>query len=425
MIALVDCNNFYVSCERVFDPRLEGRPVGVLTNNDGCVIARSPEAKALGIDMGVPAHQIPPDLRRQLILLSSNYTLYGDLSRRVTETLTQYTPDVDVYSIDESFLGFDGFPREQLDDHCQAMRRQVRRDTGIPVSVGLSTSRTLAKVANHLAKKQAAYEGVCLLDPDSQATRRVLERTPVTDLWGVARRTGGRLADLDIHTAWDLRQADPKRLRRQFSVVMERTVWELRGVDCIELDDMHVPKKQIMTSRSFGRLTSNTQDMREAVRHHASRGAEKLRKQQSLASALLVFVKTNPFRNDLPQHSQSMVVALPRPTDDSRLIVRTAAQGLKALYRPGHRYQKCGVMLMDLCDRAFEQQDLLADQQSDAERARSERLMATLDRLNQAHGAGTVRLGMSSPNAAWHLRCAHRSPRYTTRWDELPIVRMR
>ena len=424
MIGLADCNSFYVSCEKAFRPDIEGRPVGVLTNNDGCVIARNQEMKALGVAMGAPAHLLEPHIKRQCVLFSSNYALYGDMSRRVTTVYHQYTPDVDVYSIDESFLGFHGFAHEKLEAHCQTMRQQVRKETGIPISIGLSSSKTLAKIANHLAKKEAAYEGVAMLPPDSDATRGVLERLPVTKVWGVARRAGMRLADLGIHTAWELREADPKRLRRQFSVVMERIVWELRGRDCIELDDMSIPKKQIMTSRSFGRLTGNPQDLREAVRHHASRGAEKLRSQQSLARALLVFVKTNSYRADLSQHGESIVVALPRPTDDSRLIVQAAIQGLVTVYRTGYRYQKCGIMLMDLCDRQYEQLDILIDAPSDAERERTERLMATLDKLNSEHGAGTVRLGISREKAAWHLRCEHRSPRYTTCWDELPVVRI-
>ncbi|MGM0703896.1 MAG: Y-family DNA polymerase [Pseudomonadota bacterium] len=425
MIALADCNNFYVSCERVFRPDLEGRPVGVLTNNDGCVIARSPEMKALGIAMGEPAHLLAPHLKRQCVLLSSNYALYGDMSRRVTAVYSDFTPDVDVYSIDESFLGFRGFDRDRLEAHCQAMRDQVRRNTGIPISVGISDSKTLAKIANHVAKKTPGYAGVALLPADSPALQHVLQQLPVTEIWGVARRLAARLEPLGIRTAWELRQADPKRIRARFGVVLERTVLELRGVDCIDLSDMGEPKKQIMTSRSFGRLTGDLGDLREAVRAHAARSAEKLRQQSGLARALMVFLKTNPFREDLPQYSRSVVVPLPRPSDDSRLIVHAAMAGLHALYRRGYAYQKCGVMLTDLCDTANEQLDLMATPQSDAERQRNERLMATLDKLNREHGRGTVSVGLSSKNAAWHLRSQWRTPRYTTRWDELPIVKMR
>ncbi|WP_325051823.1 Y-family DNA polymerase [Modicisalibacter coralii] len=425
IIGLVDCNNFYVSCERVFDPRLEERPVGVLSNNDGCVVARSQEIKDLGVAMGTPAFQIPHHVRRQCILLSSNYTLYGDMSRRVVATLRDFTPDVEVYSIDESFLGFDGFDLDGLEDHCQKLRYTVRRNTGIPVSVGLSTSRTLAKVANRIAKKQAVYEGVCLLEPDATVTRHLLERMPVTDLWGVAARTAIRLGELGIRSAWDLRQANPKRIRKHFNVVMERTVWELRGVDCIELDDMSKPKDNIMTSRSFGRLTGDKADLREAIRVHASRGAEKLRRQGSVARAMMVFLKTNRHREDLPQYNPSLVVPLPRPTDDSRIIVATALRALDAMYRRGYLYMKGGVMMLDLADKATLQHDLFDDPQSDAERARNERLMSVIDKINREHGRDAVSVGKPRAGNAWALRCQHRTPRYTTRWDELPIAMLR
>ncbi|SHL47702.1 DNA polymerase V [Halomonas caseinilytica] len=424
MIALADCNNFYVSCERVFDPRLRGRPVGVLSNNDGCVVARSQEIKDLGVSMGQPAHEIPSASRRQCVLLSSNYALYGDMSRRVTAVYGQHTPDVEVYSIDESFLGFHGFPEDTLEERCRVMRQQVYRDTGIPVSVGLSSSKVLAKLANHVAKKSPGAEGVATLPPDAPRTRALLQQLPVTEVWGVAGRMAIRLYEMGIETAWDLRATDPKRIRGRTSVVMERIVWELRGRDCIELDDMSTPKREIMTSRSFGRLTGNLGDLREAVRTHASRGAEKLRRQGSLARAVMVFLRTNPFRDDLPQHKDAVVVALPSATDDSRVIVQAATRGLEAVYREEYRYQKAGVMLMDLCDKGTEQLDLMAPPEDDDQRQRRDNLMATLDRLNREHGRGTVTVGVSRPNAAWHLRCQHRTPRYTTRWDELPNVRV-
>ncbi|TFH84703.1 Y-family DNA polymerase, partial [Billgrantia azerbaijanica] len=248
MIALVDCNSFYVSCERAFDPRLEGRPVGVLSNNDGCVVARSSELKALGVEMGAAMHLLPPAIHRQAVLLSSNYALYGDMSRRVTQTLAEFSPHIEVYSIDESFVGFQGFDPDTLEERGQALRKTVRQWTGIPVSVGLAPTRVLAKVANRAAKKIPVYEGVCRLAADGPATRALLERLPVTELWGVARRMGERLALMDIRTAWQLRQADPKHIRRAFSVGAERIVWELRGRPAIELDDMTAPRKQIMVS---------------------------------------------------------------------------------------------------------------------------------------------------------------------------------
>ncbi len=423
MIALVDCNNFYVSCERVFDPRLEGRPVGVLSNNDGCVVARSNELKALGVEMGAAMHLLPPDIRRQAMLLSSNYALYGDMSRRVTETLGEFSPHVEVYSIDESFVGFQGFDPVTLEARGHELRQTVRQWTGIPVSVGFAPTRVLAKLANRAAKKIPAYEGVCKLEADGPDTRALLQQLPVTALWGVARRTGERLALMGIDTAWDLHEADPKRIRRAFSVVMERIVWELRGRPAIQLDDMSAPKKQIMVSRSFGRMTSDCADLREAVRQHVARAGEKLRRQGSVTSAVMVFVRTNPFQLDKPQYRNSVVVPLARPTDDTREIAQAAAHGLQTIFLEGYRYQKAGVMLLDLSADTYRQMSLDKTPQSDEERQRSHKLMATLDKLNNELGKDTVRLGLPRQGNAWALRCERRTPRYTTRWEELVRVR--
>lgn len=426
MIALIDCNNFYVSCERVFNPALEGRPVGVLSNNDGCVIARSNELKALGVEMGTAKHLLATFIRRQAILLSSNYSLYGDMSRRVTEVLTEFSPDVEVYSIDESFVGFHGFDPAGLEVYGQRLRETVRQWTGIPVSVGFAPTRVLAKLANHAAKKHSGYrdQGVCLLTADSPATHALLKQLPVTELWGIARRTGERLRIMGIETAWQLREADPKQIRRHFSVVQERIVWELRGQPSIQLDDMSQPKEQIMVSRSFGHLTNNPYDLREALRQHAARAGEKLRKQDSVTSAVMVFVRTNPFRSDLPQYSNRVVISLERPTDDSRDLIHAAVQGLRQLWRKGFAYHKAGIMLLDLSPKANRQLTLTETPQTETEAKRSERLMATVDRLNRELGRGTIQLGLPRAGNAWALRSEHRTPRYTTRWDELVNVKL-
>ena len=425
MIALVDCNNFYVSCERVFNPALEGRPVGVLSNNDGCVVARSNELKALGVEMGTAMHLLAPHIRRQAVLLSSNYALYGDMSQRVTEVLGEFSPHVEVYSIDESFVGFQGFDPDTLEARGKAMRDTVRQWTGIPVCVGFAPTRVLAKVANQAAKKHTAYKqhGVCKLIADSETTKALLKQLPVTELWGVARRTGERLRVMGIESAWDLREADPKRIRQRFSVVQERIVWELRGQSAIQLDDMSLPKQQIMVSRSFGRLTGNPHDLREALRQHAARAAEKLRKQHSVTSAVMVFVRTNPFRTDLPQYQQRVVVSLERPTDDSRDIIAAAVQGLRRLWRKGYAYHKAGLMLLDLSPKANRQLTLTETPQTNEEAKRSERLMATMDKLNRELGKGTVQLGLPRKGNAWSLRSERRTPRYTTQWNELLVVR--
>ncbi|MBE0488935.1 MAG: Y-family DNA polymerase [Halomonas sp.] len=423
MIALVDGNNFYVSCERAFDPRLAGRPVGVLSNNDGCVVARSQELKALGVAMGAPLHLLPPAVRRQAVLLSSNYALYGDMSRRVNQVLAEFSPDVEPYSIDESFVGFDGFPDKALEAHCRTLRETVGRWTGIPVGVGLAPTRVLAKLANRLAKREPVFEGVCRLDADSEATRRTLDACPVEDLWGVARRSAERLALMGITTAWELREADPRWVRSRFSVVMERLVWELRGRSAIALDDMSEPRRRLLVSRSFGRLTGERHELEAAIRQHAARAGEKLRRQGSLARAVQVFVRTNPFLAGEPQYRNAALVALPAPSADSRELLAAARRGLAAIFLEGYRYQKCGVMLLDLVDADNRQPSLLETPDDEARRGRSGRLMATLDRLNRQMGRDTVRFGLPQRDNAWALRCERRTPCYTTRWSELMRVK--
>ncbi|SFT54904.1 Y-family DNA polymerase [Halomonas saccharevitans] len=424
MIGLVDCNNFYVSCERVFQPRLEGVPVGVMSNNDGCVIARSNELKALGVEMGTPAFELQQWVNQGRIhLLSSNYELYGDMSARVREVLEEFSAGVEPYSIDEMFVSFEGFDAAATQALARTLYRNVRQFTGIPVCVGVAPTRTLAKLANRAAKKLPEFQGVCVMNADGDDTRRRLERTTLGDVWGVGRRLVERLAIQGIETAWDLRQADPKAIRRRFSVTLERTVRELQGTPCIELNDASEPRQRIMTSRSFGRLTGELGDLQDAIRQHAQRSAEKLRQQDSHARAVLVFLKTNRHRSDLPQYSPSVVVELPKPTDDSRLILAAAQQGLQAIYRRGYRFMKGGVMLLDLVDANREQLSLLDTPEREAQRERDHKLMAALDELNGKMGKGTVRLGVPRQNAAWHLRCAHRTPRWTTQWIELPKVR--
>ncbi|MBH8578809.1 Y-family DNA polymerase [Bisbaumannia pacifica] len=424
MIGLVDCNNFYVSCERVFQPRLEGVPVGVMSNNDGCVIARSNELKQMGVEMGTPAFELRDLVRRQgVVLLSSNYELYGDMSARVRQVLEEFSAGVEPYSIDEMFVRFDGFDAATTQALARTLYRTVRQFTGIPVCVGVAPTRTLAKLANRAAKKLPEYSGVCVMHADGDETRRLLERTALGDVWGVGRRLIERLAIQDIKTAWDLRQADPKAIRRRYSVTLERTVRELQGTPCIELNDANEPRQRIMTSRSFGRLTGELGDLQDAIRQHAQRGAEKLRQQDSHARAVLVFLKTNRHRPDLPQYSPSVVVELPEPTDDTRLILAAAQQGLEAIYRRGYRFMKGGVMLLDLVDANRQQLSLLDTPERAAQRDRDNQLMTILDELNQKMGRGTVRLGIPRNNAAWHLRCGHRTPRWTTSWSELPTAR--
>lgn len=419
MIGLIDCNNFYASCERVFNPKLEGKPIGILSNNDGCVIARSNELKPL-VPMGMPAYKIEPKIRKKIKLLSSNYELYGDMSQRVFDTVRYYTADIEPYSIDEAFIHLNGF--NNVLTHCQNLKTIVKRDTGIPVSIGIAPTRTLAKLANHIAKKQPIHQGVYCLPTNQEAIKTILKQFSIEDIWGVGWRIAQRLKVLNIHTAWDLHQANLKQIRQLFSVVLERTVLELRGINCIELDDLSTPKKNIMTSRSFGHLTGDRFDIQEAIRVHASRGAEKLRKQKSVASAVLVFLKTNRFRPELPQYNPSIVVPLLSTTDDSRLIIHAAQKGLQSIYKKGFLFMKSGVMLLDLKAKDdYCQSDLFIPDISETQK--SEQLMKTMDYINQKMGKNTIHLGGIRQTAAWQIKRDLLSQRYTTRWEELPFAK--
>ena len=415
MIGLVDANNFYVSCERVFNPALEGKPVGVMSNNDGCVIARSAEMKAMDISMGTPAYQLEGLRRRGVIhLLSSNYELYGDMSARLAQLLRDTCPEVAPYSIDEMFIYLDGLSDTQCQALGTALRRRIRRYLGLPVCIGLAPTHTLAKLANHLAKKQPHYAGVCLLHGESATTQAVLKQLPVSDVWGVGRRLAERLAVSGIRTAWDLREHDPKRLRKRFSVVLARTALELRGTPCLELNAVEQPRQRIMTSRSFGKTTGVKEELHAALRRHAQRSAEKLRQQGSLARAVLLFLNTNRHRKDQPQLSPSTMIPLEAPTDDTRAILEAVREGLDQMYRPGFQFMKAGVMLLDLVDAQQYQLSLLQP----AAKAHPH-LMKAVDEINQKMGQGTLRFGMTDADAPWQLRCEHRSRRYTTCWDEL------
>ncbi len=419
--ALVDVNNFYVSCERVFQPHLQDVPMVVLSNNDGCAVARSNEVKALGVKMGAPWFSLKDlALQHGIQALSSNYTLYADMSQRVVDILRDYAPDLEVYSIDESFLRVE----QVLPLHGggvalgRQMRQRIRQWTGLPVCVGIGPTKTLAKFANHLAKKQAVFEGVCDLNALSRPERQDwMAQTEVREVWGVGSRTARRLADMDIHTVLDLRNTPPARVRQRFGVVMERIVCELRGVSCLGLEDITPPKQQIMASRSFGRPVHSMVELREALSTHVARAGEKLRAQQSLAGAVQVFIRTNPFKPDEPQYNASLVLPLPEPSDDTRLLSDAVWVALRHLFRAGFAYKKAGVMLCALSEAQRPQHGLF---EHPVTRAKDTALMQTMDRLNLHFGRGTVHLAATGLTRDWRMRSANRSPRFTTCWDELP-----
>jgi DNA polymerase V len=418
--ALIDGNNFYVSCERVFEPALENRPVVVLSNNDGCVVSRSAEVKALGVKMGEPWFKLKTLARRHgIVARSSNYTLYADMSNRMMAVLGGYSPQQEIYSIDECFLDLSGFAHFDRVAHAQAMRRQVRQWVGIPVCVGIAPSKTLAKLANHCAKKNLAGEdGVCDFARLSQSEyEALLNSLPVEEIWGVGRKLTARLNELGIRTVKALRDADARTLRENFSVVLERTILELRGVSCMELEEVAPAKKQIISSRSFGTYVTTLPGLEEAVATYIARAAEKLRAQDSVAGAVEVYIRTNPFSEKQPQYQRAIAVPLTQSTSDTVRLTRAALWGLRRIFKPGYAYQKAGVMLMELSPASQTQGVLFGPSTS----ARS-RLMEVIDEANALWGSGTLKLAAEGVEKTWQMKRGLKSPSYTSRWDELPRV---
>jgi DNA polymerase V len=413
IFALVDCNNFYASCERVFNPRLSNRPIVVLSNNDGCIVARSNEVKALGIPMGVPFFKQKTVLKKHdVAVFSSNYQLYGDMSKRVMDSLRLFCPDMEVYSIDEAFLRLDHLQPRNLNEYCKIIRAKVLQWTGIPVSIGIGPTKVLAKVANHVAKKQTDDGVFDIRSRDAQD--RILKALEVKKLWGIARRSAERLAGLGITTASELRDASPTMIRKRLSVVGERILRELKGQSCIDLEDIQ-PKKNIMSSKSFGEPLTTKESMAEALSNYAARACEKLRKQKSRAQAVYVFVQTNNFKETDKQYSNSITCTLAIPTSDTRIIISAAKYCLSKIYKPGFRYKKAGIMLLDLIPESLEQRNLFTETNHHP----GDHLMNVLDRINDNHGPDTLFIGAQGVAREWKMRCGSRSPRYTTQWDEL------
>lgn len=423
LFALVDVNNFYVSCERVFQPKLENVPMVVLSNNDGCAVARSAEVKALGVKMGTPWFQMQELAKKHGIqAYSSNYTLYGDMSSRVVQVLKTFTPNIEVYSIDESFLQIESILKHYPDaaELGRLIRQRVRDTTGLPVCVGIGSSKTLAKLANHFAKKHSQFLGVCDVEAmPKESLYHWMSETSVDDVWGIGRQTSKKLKAMNIHTVLDLLQVSPQSMRSQFGVVMERLCYELRGVSCLDLEEVEPAKQQIISSRSFGKMVTSLNELAESVATHTARGAEKLRSQESMAGALTVFIQTNRFNQKEPQYHSSIVVPLSDPSDDTMILTRAAISGLKNIYQKGFRYKKAGVIFNLLTDKPSVQQSLFENVES---KGKSENLMQVMDELNNRFGSASLRLAATGTQQNWKMRSGNRSPNYTTQWDELPIV---
>lgn len=419
VFALIDCNNFYVSCERVFNPSLEGVPTLVLSNNDGCAIARSNEVKAMGIKMGEPFFRIKDLVKENRVrVFSSNYELYADMSQRVMSSLRHFSPHMEIYSIDEAFLDLSLIPEDELLEHGREIHQKIKQWTGIPVSVGIGPTKTLAKVANKLAKKQGQPCHVLL---GKAPVDRALRGFPLNDVWGVGYRWAQKLTQLGYRDAYDLSRADIKWARKTFNIVMARLVSELQGFSCLSLEEVSPEKKSMVSSRSFGRQVTSLEDLSGSVSHHASRLGEKLRQQKSKASTVTVSIRTNPFRNQGEYYRNAHLIHLPFPTHDTRRLIKAARDALQLIYRPGLTYKKAGVMVNGLLPEDYVQYDLFQSHESVCG-TKSRSLFKAIDRLNKVHGKGRVIFASEGIKKSWRMQRNMKTPSYTTNWEELVRV---
>lgn len=420
MLALVDCNSFYVSCERVFDPSLNGRPVVVLSNNDGCIVSRSNEAKALGIKLGVPAFKIASLLEKyRVAVFSSNYALYGDVSRRVMTTLAGFAPEVEVYSIDEAFLNLAGI-QGNLFSYGQEIRRRVLKDVGMPVCVGVGPTKALAKLANHCAKKRPEHCGVLVLD-SQEIIESALRSVSIGNVWGVGGQYRKMLETAGVRTAWDLTQKADAWVQKRMTVVGLRLKKELLGESCLGLEVMAPAKKMICTSRSFGEPINDLGSLQEAVANFTAACALKLREQRTCAGQLTVFIQTNSFKPEEPQYAKNAVQRLPVATNNSEELIKCAMAILAAIYREGYRYKKAGVLVGEIVPWDGVQGSLF----DGVDRVKEGRLMETVDFLNARFGANTVRIARQGCGASrWKLRQEKLSPAYTTRWSDIIEIKV-
>ena len=415
MFALVDVNSFYASCERVFRPDLKGRPVVVLSNNDGCVIARSAEAKPF-VKMGEPFFKQKDHFRRNgVVCFSSNYELYADMSHRVMTTLEEMSPRVEIYSIDEAFCDLTGVRNcRLLEEFGRELKDAVYRNTALPVGVGIAQTKTLAKLANHAAKTWKATGGVVDLS-NIERQHKLMSLLPVDEVWGVGRRISKKLEAMGIKTVLQLAETDIRFVRKHFNVVLERTVRELRGEPCLDIEEFAPTKQEIVCSRSFGERITDYEDMRQAICSYAARAAEKLRGEHQYCRYISAFVKTSPFALNEPYYGRNMSVKLLTPTQDSRDIIDAAVRCLDEIWQDGYRYQKAGVMLSDFFSQGVAQLNLFDD---NAPRRNSEQLMEVLDRLNAKDGRGTLYFAGQGIQQPWQMKRQMLSPRYTTRYSD-------
>ncbi len=417
MYALADCNNFYVSCERIFRPDLEGKAVVVLSNNDGCVISRSNEAKALGIKMGVPAFEIKHLVEQNKVtMFSSNFALYGDISNRVMNNLSEFVPEYEVYSVDEIFLDLHGFKLFDLKIYCQEIKQTIKQRTKIPICIGVAPTKSLAKVANKIAKKfQTELNGVHLIDSEEKRMK-ALKWLPVEDVWGIGRMHAKRLNSIGVKSALDFVNLNSIWIKKNMSIVGLRLQEDLKGNPVLELDTI-APKKNIATTRSFEKMYTELQDLTERVCTFAIVCAEKLRKQKSCSNSIMVFIHTNGFRKDLPQYSQNIVVKLPYATNSSIDLSHYATLGLNKIFKKGFQYKKAGVIIMDFVPQENTQLNFFEQANE-----KHTKLMTAIDKINSKIGTQKLKFGSQDLNRVWKMKQDKLSPRYTTNINELFCV---
>lgn len=421
IFALVDCNNFYVSCERVFNPKLKDKPVIILSNNDGCVVARSNEAKALGIGFGIPFFKCKNLLKKHNVyVFSSNYVLYGDMSHRVMDTLQQFSPEIEFYSIDEAFLSFDSFTKINLTDYGNQIKETVKKWTGIPVTIGIGQTKTLAKTANKIAKKNPEYNGIFDITNHTQIDK-FLEKLNVSDIWGIGCQYTRLLNRHGIYNACQFKYAQDNWVKKNMTLTGLRTVRELRGESCIPFEQVTPSKKGIACSRSFGKPVETLKELKEALSTYVTRAADKLRSQDSVVSFIHVYLATNRFKDE-PQYSNSITSPIPMPTSYTPDLINLALKNLEKIFKPNYRYKKTGVILLEILPKDKIQLDIFSDA---SKKKKKEKLMKTIDKINHKWGKDTVKYLSSGIKKPWKMMRKKLTPQYTTNWNEIPVVKSR
>ena len=431
IFALIDCNNFYASCERIFQPHLAKKPIVVLSNNDGCIIARSNEAKDLGIEMGAPLFKFRELIKQKKVaVFSSNYTLYGDISNRVMKSLAMMIPDLEIYSIDEAFLRLDNIGFEEIFKLCEDIRFKIHKWLGIPTSIGIAPTKTLAKIANRIAKKNIAKKNIAKKNIDNLAINhvcdlrnfelqlKVLAKTKIEDIWGIGKGLTHKLNSIGIFSGLELRNADPKQVRKIIGVIGERIVYELRGVSCISLEEIK-SRKNILSSKSFGRNVFLKSDLHEAISNYAVRACQKMRFQKTKAQAIYVYIRTNPF-SSTNQYCQGKTYSFNQPTNNVSEIIKCAIKIIDEIYLQGYAYKKAGIMLIDLIDENYLQYDLFSNQLPSDKK--SEIIQQTMEKINQTFTKNSIFYATQGIKRNWEMQCNQRSKHYTTSIAELAQI---